>query len=47
MNCYSCNTPLIWGGDDDSEDKEHLIRTNLSCPNCGSFVIVYHGNAKT
>ncbi len=46
MNCYACNTPLIWGGDHDREEgSEHLIETNLSCPECGSFVIVYHGNA--
>jgi len=43
MNCYSCNTPLIWGGDHDTEeDSEHSIETNLSCPECGSLVIVYH-----
>ena len=44
MNCYSCNTPLIWGGDHDTEedDGEHSIETNLSCPNCGALVIVYH-----
>mgnify|MGYP004214939611 CR=1 FL=1 len=46
MNCYSCNTPLIWGGDDDTDYKddetEHKIVTNLSCPNCKSFVLVYH-----
>jgi len=43
MNCYSCNTPLIWGGDHDAEeDDEHSIETNLSCPNCGALVIVYH-----
>ena len=43
MDCYSCNTPLIWGGDDDTEDdSEHTIVTNLSCPECDSLVIVYH-----
>ena len=46
MNCYSCNTPLIWGGDDDTDYKddktEHKIVTNLSCPECNSFVLVYH-----
>ena len=48
MNCYLCNIPLIWGGDVDTEDgSEHEILTNLSCPECGSLVIVYHGNAKT
>jgi len=45
MNCYICNTPLVWGGDEDVEDKEseHKIVTNLSCQNCESFVLVYHG----
>ena len=44
MNCWHCGTELIWGGDaamekDDSEDYD--METNLSCPNCGSFVLVY------
>ena len=44
MNCWHCNTELIWGGDtdmekDDSEDYD--METNLSCPNCESFVLVY------
>ena len=45
MNCYVCNTPLIWGGDHDieEEESEHKIVTNLSCPNCDSFVLVHHG----
>ena len=44
MNCWACNHELIWGGDHDAEeDSEHLIVTNLSCPNCNAFVIVYHG----
>lgn len=42
MNCWHCKTPLIWGGDHDcDEDSSFLIETNLSCPNCGSFVMVY------
>ena len=36
MNCWACNTELIWGGD------EHSIVTNLSCPKCEALVIVYH-----
>ena len=44
MNCWHCGTELIWGGDadmekDDSEDYD--MEKNLSCPNCGSFVLVY------
>ena len=32
MNCWHCNTPLIWGGDHDitEEDDEYQIVTNLS-----------------
>ena len=43
MNCWHCNTQLIWGGDHDieHEDSEYSMETNLSCPNCGSFVVVY------
>ena len=49
MNCWVCNTELIWGGDHDLPDEleisGHSIITNLSCPNesCGAFVEVYHG----
>ena len=46
MNCYVCNIPLIWGGDEDidpEEELEHKIVTNLSCQQCGSIVHVYHG----
>ena len=43
MNCYSCGTELIWGGDHDTEDSdEYYIVTNLSCPKCEAFVLVYH-----
>lgn len=42
MNCYHCGTELIWGGDDDcDEGDEFSIITNLSCPECESFVLVY------
>jgi len=49
MNCWVCNTELIWGGDHDIEDEGydgHTILTNLSCPNCDAFVEVYHGKEK-
>ena len=45
MNCWHCNTELIWGGDhdiDDVEDMDYDIITNLSCPKCESYVEVYH-----
>tara|TARA_Y100000996_G_scaffold414429_1_gene405261 strand:+ start:732 stop:884 length:153 start_codon:yes stop_codon:yes gene_type:complete len=42
MDCYNCGNQLIWGGDHDCEDSEEfLIETNLSCPHCGTHVIVY------
>ena len=47
MNCWVCNTELIWGGDHDLEDfadlDGHTMVTNLSCPKCEAFVEVYHG----
>ena len=34
MNCWHCDTELIWGGDHDTEDNEDYdIVSNLSCPN--------------
>lgn len=42
MDCYHCKTELIWGGDEDGENGG--IVTNLSCPACGSFVLVYSGD---
>ena len=47
MNCWHCNTELIWGGDHDINDVYGTpmkgIETNLSCPNknCGAIVEVY------
>ena len=41
MNCWHCNTKLIWGGDHDSEAEEWSMETNLSCPECNSLVMVY------
>lgn len=44
MNCWHCNHELIWGGDHDieEENEEYTIITNLSCPNCNSYVEVYY-----
>jgi len=48
MNCWHCDTKLIWGGDHDiDEDQTYLfgdysIVTNLSCPECDSYVLVYY-----
>jgi DNA-directed RNA polymerase subunit RPC12/RpoP len=44
MDCWHCQTELIWGGDHDcdEDDEEYLIVSNLSCPHCHSFVLVYY-----
>jgi len=44
MKCWHCNHDLIWGGDHDVEDEssDYLIVTNLSCPECQSYVEVYY-----
>lgn len=46
MNCWHCNSELIWGGDDSYEDyglDGEGIVSNFSCSNndCESSVIVY------
>jgi hypothetical protein len=43
VNCWHCNTKLIWSGDHDiEEDNEaYLIETNLTCPQCRAEVYVY------
>ena len=48
MNCWHCKTELIWGGDHDCEedDEEYLIVSNLSCPKCSTFVLVYYPKEK-
>ena len=43
MDCWHCKHELIWGGDHDLEmEEEYSIVTNLSCPQCGSYVEVYY-----
>ena len=51
MNCWCCGADLIWGGDhdineDSSLSEDYLIETNLSCPKCNAFVVVYHPKEK-
>ena len=43
MNCWHCNEQLIWGGDHDieEENEDYMMETNLSCPKCNSFVMIY------
>ena len=47
MKCYVCeDVELIWGGDHSGEayglEDEDAIITNLSCPQCNSYVEVTH-----
>ena len=46
MKCWFCHTELIWGGDQDIEEEfdhedAHKMVTNLNCPNCATFYLVY------
>lgn len=42
MKCFKCETELILGEDHDCEESdEYNIVTNLSCPNCEAFILVY------
>tara|TARA_Y100000004_G_C8942224_1_gene424685 strand:+ start:1331 stop:1597 length:267 start_codon:yes stop_codon:yes gene_type:complete len=47
MNCWHCNTELIWGSDFTYEDYciegEGIVST-FSCPNCNAHVEVYLGD---
>ena len=48
MKCWHCNSELIWGGDHDIEEDENFcIETNLSCPKCEAFVLVYYPKDKS
>ena len=44
MNCWHCNTELIWGSDSDLpfDSEEYDFITFLSCPKCESSVEGYH-----
>ena len=48
MKCYNCAEELIWGGDHDidDDDNDYIIVSNLTCPNCKSYVEVYHPKEK-
>ena len=48
MNCWHCNTELIWGGAHDIEEEnyEYSIVSNLSCPECHCLVEVYYPSEK-
>ena len=45
MNCWHCNTELVWGGDFTFEEyglEGEGIVSNLSCPICPTYVEVYY-----
>jgi len=43
MNCYYCDTKLIWGSDSTCEHLEEFDYISfLTCPKCESEVEVYH-----
>ena len=43
MKCFHCGAELIIGGNHDYELSDLAdIVTNLSCPACDTFVLVYH-----
>jgi len=44
MNCWHCDTELIWGGDHgiEAENEYYDIVSNLSCPKCHTAVDVWH-----
>ena len=48
MNCWRCNTELIWGGDhmvDEVSDElaeVFDIVSNFTCPKCESYVEFYN-----
>lgn len=43
MNCWYCNTKLIWNNDFDIDDvdDDYSLLTTLSCPKCDSLVETY------
>ena len=45
MNCYHCDSELMWGGDAliDHEDDEFQMETHLYCSNkeCNAEYLVY------
>ena len=46
MNCWHCQTKLIWGGDHSYEDFDmegEGIVSNFTCPNCSAYVELYKG----
>lgn len=48
MKCFACGGDVIWGGDHDEEDDDGTMRivTNLHCPDCEAFYLMYWGEYK-
>ena len=43
INCYACNTEMIWGGDHDVDDNEEFsVVSNFTCPKCNSYAEFFH-----
>jgi hypothetical protein len=43
LKCFACESNLIWGGDHDiDDDEDYFIVSNLSCPECKTFYLMYH-----
>ena len=48
MDCWHCGHDLTWGGDHNiNKDQtslfgEYSMVTNLTCPNCDTYVLVYY-----
>ena len=43
MNCWICESELIWGGDSEDEWAVDGLISNFSCNSCEAFVRFYHG----
>ena len=43
MNCPNCEGKMIYGGDHDDEDMDGrgYVASNLSCPDCDTFMLIY------
>ena len=45
MNCWTCKTELIWGGDHDidpeEDDSPFCMVSNFSCATCQAYVEFY------
>ena len=39
--CWWCRGKLLWGGDEDLEDGDFDMATNLTCSDCGAHVVYY------